>query len=163
ADRALKELKIAEQINSNDVYIHVGKAEAYRIKGQFDPAIQELLSVSEWDNQSTQLPLNLAWVYEDDGQYGKAIENYKAFDLLVLNEPDAAKTNKITERYQMLKSELDRLGPEAVWHAEMERLRKESDYYGMAKLASRLGNTNEVFQFLDSAHSNHDGMMEFLL
>jgi predicted Zn-dependent protease len=162
ADQALQEMEHAEQNNRYLGWVRQCRYQAFLLKGKIERAIQELLSISEWfADSSTQLHKMFSNAYEDNEQYDKALEEHEKFDKIL----DPARSEEIEDWYSMLKLTFTNHGPRAVWQIELAIATKqpEPDNYLMAKLSARLGNTNDVFRFLNQAYTKHDGEMQFLL
>jgi serine/threonine protein kinase len=160
---ALRELGIAEQIDPNDQYVRIDEAIAFSMARRFDLAVKQFLLLLDLEPRTTQLHLNLGDAYESDRQYEKALDEYEKFDLLNGRDPVQTKA-----WYQKLRTALHKQGPRGYWQAELDEVVSNPSLdppypYRMARINARLGNTNEVFQFLNQAYNSRDDGMKFLL
>jgi len=160
AETALREFRIAEQLDPADTIIQYGLAGPFFMERKFDLAIVQFNKAIQLEPRDPHNHDGLASVYEADKQYDKAIDEYERGYLLNGNDPERAKAY-----YQTLRSALHEKGPRGWWQAQLDVARQDphADPYGMAQLNARLGNTNEVFALLDRACKEHNDSMKFIL
>jgi serine/threonine protein kinase len=160
AETALRELRIAEQIDPADPNVQILIAGPFLLESKFDLAVKQLNKAMQLEPRTTQLHLNLASAYEADKQYDKALDEYEQFDLLNDENPETTKA-----WYQKLRVALHEKGPRGWWQVELDghRHNPSANPWRMAQLSARLGYTDEVFPLLDQAYQEHNGWLEFLL
>ncbi len=160
AETALREFRVAERLDPNDLYLHIYRSVAYYMEGKFDLTIQQLLQVMGLESRVVQLHLNLGDAYMMDKQYEKALSEYEQFEFL--NGADLARTKS---SYESLRKKLNEHDPRQLWQAQLDRGREDldPDWYRMARLCALLGNTDEAFRLLNRAYDEHSGWMVFLL
>ena len=155
---ALHELGIAEQMDSNDQYVRISKAEVRGMERRPDLVVEEFLRLLELEPRTTQLYLNLGRAYESAGQYDKAVDAYEQFFLLDGRDPAQSK-----ELCQKLRSAVREKGGPGLWQAELDQAKSmDLGDYDMAGLNARLGNVNAVFPMLEQAFKDRDGLLFIL-
>ena len=160
AEAALREYKKAEQIGPPDTTIQTIMAGPYYMERKFDLAIKQLSKAIQLDPNATEPHERLAEVYEADKQYDKAIDEHEIWALLSGQNPEYTR-----KWHQKMRSILHEQGPRGWWQAQLDGQKKYSyvDPYWMAQINARLGNTNEVFSFLNQAYNEHNDEMINLL
>jgi serine/threonine protein kinase len=160
AEAALQEYMKAEQIGPPDTIIETIMAEPYCMEHKFDLAIKQLTNAIQLDPNATQPHERLAEVYEADKQYDKAINEHEVWTLLSGEDPTYT-----TNWHQNMHSILHNKGPSGWWQAQLDGQKGflNNEPYWVAGINARLGNTNEVFSFLNLAYTNHNYEMIKLL
>ena len=160
AETALREYRIAEQLDPADTVIQDVLAGPFFMERKFDLAIAQLNKAIQLEPRYPGNHDDLAGAYEADKQYDKAIDEYERGYLLNGNDPEKAKTY-----YQTMRSALHEKGPRGWWQERLDAARQDpqADPYSMAQLYARLGNTNEVFALLGRACTEHNDRMKFIL
>jgi serine/threonine protein kinase len=160
AETALREYRIAEQIDGADTIIQNELATPFLMERKFDLAIQQLRTAIKVEQTSPHAYYNLADAYVAEKEYDKAVDEYERAHLLNGFDPDKTKA-----WYQKVRAVLHEKGPRGWWQAELDRASQgpHPDPYWMATLNARLGNTNDVFSFLDQAYKEHNGSMMLIL
>src|SRR5665213_742447 len=159
-EAARREYKIAEQIDTNDVIIQMVMADPFVMEHKFDLAIKQLNKALRLNPQSAEIHEQLSEVYEADKQYDKAIDEHETWKLLSGEDPTTT-----TNWHQNMRSILHTNGPSGWWQAQLDGHKTNSyvDPYWVAQINARLGNTNEVFTFLNQAYNQHNyGMIKLL-
>ena len=160
-EAAMREYKIAEQIDTNDVIIQMVMADPYVMKHQYKLAIKQLNKAKQLDPKSAEIHKRLSDVYEADKQYDRAIDEHETWTLMNGNDPpDFTKA-----WHQKMRSILHEQGPRGWWQAQLDGQKEflNNESYWVAGINARLGNTNEVFSFLNQAYNQHDHEMISLL
>ena len=157
---ALREYRIAEQLDSSDAIIQCVLGGPYYLERKYDQAIEQYQRAVKLEPRGAFARENLAAAYEANKQYDEAIDEYEQFDLL--SGADPAQTRAW---YQKMRTALHEKGPRGWWQAQLDgaRLDPHADPYWLARLNGRLGNINEIFSFLNQAYKEHDGSMILLL
>ena len=160
AETALREYRIAEQIDGADMIIQNVLAGPFMMKRKFDLAIKQLNTAIQLERLYPQNHYDLASAYEADKQYDKAIDENEQGDLIDASDPENTKA-----RYQKQRVILHEQGPHGWWQAQLDLATQDphADPYWMAQLNARLGNANEVFSLLDRAYKEHNDSMAFIL
>jgi serine/threonine protein kinase len=153
AEAALREYEQAEQIGPTDMVIQEVKVGPYIMERKFDLAIKQLTNAIKLYPSSLELHKRLSEVYEADKQYDKAIDEHESWALLRGEDPDFTKT-----WHQKMRSTLHEKGPRGWWQAQLDGQKEflNNEPYWVAGINARLGNTNEVFSFLNQAYNQRD-------
>jgi hypothetical protein len=164
ADTALQEYKAAERLEGSDVTIETVLAGPFYCKRDFSRAIERSQRAANLEPRAPIPHRDLARAYEaeaqqDQGQYDKCLDEYEQFRLLCGQDPEKTKA-----RYRKLRAVLHEEGHGRLWQVLLEEaLRNRSDPYQIARVYARLGDTNQVFNFLEQAYSNRqEGMLRLL-
>jgi len=160
AEAALREYEKAEQIGPPDTVRRTIMADPFYMERKFDLAVKQLTNAIQLDPNAPQPHERLAEVYEADKQYEKAIDEHEVWKLLSGDDPTYT-----TNWHQNMRSILHTNGPSGWWQAQLDGQKKYSyvDPYWMAGINARLGNTNEVFLFLNQAYNERNYNMIHLL
>jgi serine/threonine protein kinase len=160
ADAALREYRIAEQLDPADTIIQNGLGGPFYFEHKFDQAIAQYNKAIQLEPRAAQVHYDLASAYAADKQYDKALDEEEQADLL-----NGENTENMKAWYQKLRLELHDNGPRGLWETRLDGARKDAhaDPYGMAELCARLGYTDEVFSLLNRAYKEHNGSMIFIL
>jgi serine/threonine protein kinase len=160
ADTALREYRIAEQLDGADTVIQGVLAGPFIMEHRYDLAIKQLQKAVQLEPRKPGTHYDLGAAYEADKQYNKAIDEYEQGDLLGGQDPENTKA-----RYQKQRAILHEQGPRGWWQATLDGATKDphADPYWMAELNARLGNTNEVYPLLDRAYHEHNDSMATIL
>ena len=150
---ALREFKIAEQIDPTDVVIQEALGELYYAERNFIQAIAQNNKAIQLEPRTILPHLWLARTLEAEKQFDQAIDEYEKYDLLDGGDPE-----KIKPFYAKQRQNLHEKGPRGWWQAQLDENRKSptADSYYTARLCVRLGNTEEAFIFLERAHKQHN-------
>ena len=160
ADTALREYRIAEQLDGADMIIQNVLAGPFMMERKFDLAIKQLNKAIQVEPRYPQNHDDLARAYEADKQYDKAIDEYENGDLLNGEDPEKSKVF-----FKKMRSALHENGPSGWWRTQLDFGRQDPhpDPYGTATVCARLGYTNEVFALLRRACKEHNSRMPFIL
>jgi serine/threonine protein kinase len=164
AEAALQEYKKAEQIGPPDMTIQTIMAEPYYMEHKFDLAIKQLSKAIQLDPNAAEPHERLSEVYEADTNYDKAIDEHEVWKLLSGEDPEHTRTWHKNMR-SILHDNGPGGGPRGWWQAQLDGQKKYAhfDPYWMAQINARLGNTPEVFSFLNQAYNEHNYNMIYLL
>jgi serine/threonine protein kinase len=155
-ETALREYRIAEQIDPNDVTIQRVMGSPFYAERKFDLAIKQFNKAWQLDPLATFfLHRDLARAYEGARQYDKAINELEELDRLRGMDPEQWKAWYKKSREVLHDQEK---GPRGWWQYQLDGARKfqHPDQYRMAELCARLGYTNEVFPFLEQAFQDRN-------
>jgi tetratricopeptide (TPR) repeat protein len=152
---ARKEIKIAEDLEPDDVIIQSCKGYSPYAEGEYDLAIQEFSRALELEPRSTLPHLFLARAYEASTQYANALREYEAFDLA-----RGAETNAVRSRYEKLSAQLRDKGPMAMWEMAYDEAvsNRTRGKYDLARICVRLGKNDEAIRLLNEAYERHEWM-----
>lgn len=160
AEASLREYKSAEQINANDETLQSIMAGPFIIERKFDLAIKHLTNAIQLYPYSKDLHERLYDVYEADKQYDQAINEHEKWTLLKGEDPEYTR-----KWHQNMRVILHEQGPRGWWQAQLDGQKEYSgvDPYWKAGINARLGNTNEVFVFLNQAFNEENSKLIYLL
>ncbi len=161
ANAARREYTNAENIGPPDLTLEIIKAGPYVMERKFDLAIKQLGKAIQLDTNAAGPHERLFEIYEANKQYDQAINEHEAWKLLSPRE----RTDFTRKWHKEMRSILQTNGPTGMWQSQLDGQKNFLNFepYWVAQINARLGNTNEVFTFLNQAYNQHDPDMINLL
>jgi serine/threonine protein kinase len=156
---ARKEFQKAERLDFKDVLTQDMLCRTYQFERNMPMAIAKYRELERLERRMNT-HYYLRWAYEAVGQYDKALQEGEASELA-----ERGASMEITNKYRRARLALDSKGPSAMWQSLLDDMKGSSpdDRYEMARLCTRLGDTNQVFVLLEKGRQEHDGDMVKLL
>lgn len=105
-EEAIQEFKAALAINDKIADLHLNLGFAYRVRGDNDLAVDELLSAYALNPQDATIPTEIMLSYSNEGQYGKAAQ-YAEDAVKIEPENPRLRGNLGVMYYQQAKATLD--------------------------------------------------------
>jgi serine/threonine protein kinase len=155
AATARAEFKAALLLGGADVMSQVHFGTPDYVEGNYKKAIEEYQKAS-WSEPRWDLPhFLIARAYEADKQYNKALEEYETFEKM--RNGNAA---EIETRYKRWRLAFKEKGAPGMWQAMLDEQSQSPSPspYNTARLYARLGNTNELFVWLEKASREKNGV-----
>ena len=165
ADRAEQEIRLAKKFEPADATIQTILAGPFYSRRDYVGAIAQGIEASKLERQAPLPHRYLARAYEalaqhDERKYDEALNEYEQFDVLCGRGPVETR-----DKYIRWRAALHDKGASALWEAELEEIQSKnpSDYYQIARIYARKGDTDRVISFLDKAYEQHNDAMQYLL
>ena len=161
AETALREYRVAEQLDPADVIIQSVLGDVFYAQHDYTNAIKQYSKAMELEPR-INLHYNLARTYERLHSYEKAMDEYETNDLQTVA---FLKSDAIRNWYIQMRGELRTNGAAGWWRRQVEEnLRDESaGRYFTARFCAQLGDTNETLSLLEQAYTNRENDLIYLL
>jgi TolB-like protein/Flp pilus assembly protein TadD/predicted Ser/Thr protein kinase len=152
---AVRELTEARRLEPLSLIINTNLARAYYYAGQNERAVEFHLKTMELDPNFGEGLLRLGWVYDELGQYDRAVAAYrKAIDVA-----HTAAQGALGHAY----ARMGRRAEAIALAADLEAAGKKRhvDFYDLALIRVGLGQTDEAFRALTRAADARSGMLVY--
>jgi TolB-like protein len=153
-DRSLEESRQAQQLGPLDLLASAHLGWHYWYAGQFDRALNALNSSVELESNQFWAWRYLRWVREQREEFDKAV--------------DAVQHGGTSEKQVgELRRNLEHFGPAGYWRTQLDEslIRSRHQYvsaYPIAQIYARMGQTDEVFKWLDRSYQQRDSALIYL-
>jgi serine/threonine protein kinase len=155
AETALRELRIAKDLDPTDVTIQCVLGQPYFLQRNYDEAIKQWNKALQLEERASLVYYFLGQAYEAAGQYEKAFDNFEHQEIALLSR--GQKPEEIKEWYQQQRTALREKGFRGVWEIRLEKAKSNPSpqSYWIAACHAELGHTNEAMIYLNRAYNEH--------
>lgn len=165
-DEAFHEYDLALEHDPLSFAIMTDRAMAFYYARQPERAVEELFKIKQVNPDFERTDLFLTKVYEDAGKYPEAILHARLFydHQKKTGQLDDVQFARLSGMIDNLEHGFDRSGPDGYWRAKIDHeivLGGETgpSAWGMAKYSAKLGETEKVFPYMNTAMDRRDGSM----
>jgi len=151
-DEAMTQMRQAQEIDPLSLIISSGVGKIFYYGHQYRQAIDQYLKTLEMDKDFPQAHFNLGIAYEKTGMFSQAVTE-------ILTSEAASSLSG--EDAKALETAYKRDGWKGFWRKELDLARQQSKHtyvpaYNIARAYARLGETDQVFEWLQRAYENQD-------